>query len=167
MEPTENAKKPDKLRFWLALMLEDLPVGTQFQPGRLHLTIIPWFVSELDEDALINSFSGKFSKINKFNLVLGQKAMFGPKKDVSVSLIEPNQTLQALHELSLEWFDEIGARWAVKNAHVAQDYKPHIRRRQGTKIKTGEIYKINSLSLIKAARHEDGKRVVAARISLK
>lgn len=148
-------------------MLEDLPIGTQFQPGRLHITIIPWFVSELDGAKIISSFNAKFSKLNKFNLAVGEKALFGPKKDVSVSLIEINQTLLALHKLSLEWFEEIGARWAVKNAHVADEYKPHIRRRQGTKVNSGQKININSLSLVKAARREDGKRVVAASINLK
>lgn len=167
MEATENVKKVDKLRYWIALMLEDLPVGTQFQPGRLHITIIPWFVSDQEEAKIINSFNLKFSKINKFTVTVGKNALFGPKKDVSVSLIKPNQALLSLHCFSLQWFDEIGARWAVKNAHVDRDYKPHIRRRRGTKIKIGQIFKINSLSLIKAARHEDGQRVVAAQILLK
>jgi len=167
VEVTENVKKADKLRYWLALMPEDMPVGTEFQPGRLHVTIIPWFVSNLSEPGMINSFTDKFAKITKFNLTIGAKAMFGPKKDVSVSLIKQSQALLTLHQLSLDWFEEISARWAVKNAHAGPDYRPHIRRRQGTKIKTGQIIEINSISLIKAARHEDGKRAVAAKINLK
>ncbi len=167
MEPTENVKKPEKLRYWLALMLEDLPPGTEFQPGRLHVTIIPWFVSKLDEAEMVNSFYNKFPNVTAFKIQIGQKAMFGPKKDVSVSLIEPSKPLLTLHQMALDWFDEIGARWAVKNPHAAEDYKPHIRRRQGTKIEASEAIIIDSLSLIKAARQEDGKRLVAAQVLLK
>lgn len=154
-----------KLRYWLAFMLDDMPVGEVFEPGRLHITVIPWFVTEMAESEVIQRFNADFKDRNRFEVHIGGKAMFGPKKDVEVSLIEPNQQLLNLHQKALAWFDEINARWAVKTPHVGDDYIAHIRRRRkDSVINDGDVREFNSLCLIKANRREDGKRIVAAKV---
>lgn len=158
-----NASKTNKFRYWLSIMLDDMPEGEVFGPGRLHITLLPWFVLREGEEKIVESFKEVFSGFKPFDVSVGGSAFFGPKKDVAVNLIN-SEELKSLHKTSLEWFGQIGGRWAVKNPHVGDEFKAHVRRRQGTHLEVGEVISIKSISLIKAARHEDGNRVVAGRV---
>ncbi len=155
--------KTSKLRFWLACFVKDLTVGTVFEPGLLHVTIMPWFVTEVSEADLLASFAAKFSNLPALDIKLDRKIMLGPRNDMSVSLVTPSPDILNLHTRALEWFGLIDARWAVKDPHVGDEYIPHIRRRPGTRLNPGQTLNFSHLYLIKAHRHEDNLRVVAAR----
>lgn len=161
-----NVPRADRQRYWLAYFFDDLNPGDQFKPGLLHITIITWFVVDIEETILLESFEKKFNKQKAFDIKIGARTDFGPKNEVSVNLIKPSDAIINLHKLSMNWFETIGARWAVKNPHAGNDYTPHIRRRQGTKLADGQMVKIDSLCLIKARRREDSIRAVAAKVVL-
>lgn len=165
--PTVNVSKADKSRFWVAVLLDDLPVGTSFEPGRLHLTIIPWFTTTMSDEVVKNAFTAKFERYSKFQLKLSSATQFGPHKDVRVNLVNDSLNLFSLHSQALELFNELGARWAVKNPYVDKQYRPHIRRRQGSRLKAGQIIDVEYLTLVKARRAEDNIRQVAERIKLR
>ena len=158
--------KAERQRYWLTFLIEDLPVGATFRPGLLHITVLPWFVSGVAEDELLKSFHSWFGRVDILSVALGPKEKFGPRKDISVNSVFAPQLL-AVHQAAIEWFSDIGARWAVKTPHVGSEYKPHIRRRRGTRLKEGQTLLLNSLSLVKARRREDNAREVAGRILLK
>jgi hypothetical protein len=159
-----NEPKKGKYRYWLPFLLEDLPVGANFKPGVLHITFITWFVADLPEEELIDSFYETFSGRQAFDIKIGRDLHLGPHEDVSVVSVEPtSQTLQ-LHADGLNWFEKIEARWAVKNPYMGDEFIPHIRRRSDTNLKIGDIMKINSLSLVKALRRPDDVREVAAKV---
>lgn len=161
-----NERRIDRQRYWLACFFEDMPVGLQFKPGLLHLTIITWFVAEIGEAELLGSFQSRFKDSRVFSIRIGERAWFGPKKDVPVNLVEPNRAVTDLHQVGLDWFEQIGARWAVKNSHSGLDYVPHIRYREGSELVSGETLALSQLTLVKARRREDGLRTVAAGVEL-
>ena len=159
-------KKTDKYRYWLTFLLADLPVGAIFQPGILHITIIPWFVVEIDESKLRKSFNKAFGHIQVFDVRVGEKAVFGPDRDVPVNLIKDAPEIIQLHKLALDWFGQVGARWAVQQPHVGNEYVPHIRYRRGSDLTQGSRLHLDSLTLVRALRSEDGQRSVAERATL-
>ena len=161
-----NELKTNKQRYWIALFLEDMDVGQAFEPSRLHVTIIPWFVSDLTEVELINSFNSEFNSIKKFEIIISEIAHFGPDHDVTVNLVEPEPNIMQLHQQALAWFERIRHRWAVARPHVNEDYRPHVRRRPGSELNQGEIININNLYLIAADRVENNSRRVAAKLPL-
>ncbi|HET9850327.1 MAG TPA: 2'-5' RNA ligase family protein [Candidatus Saccharimonadales bacterium] len=161
-----NGLKTDKKRWWLSIFLNDLAVGQVFQPGLLHVTIMPWFVTELAEEQILESFKKQFSKTPSFELEIGKTVKFGPRKNVSVSLIRYEPRLSKLHQLSLEWLESLGGRWAVKNPYTAEQYTPHIRHRRGKPISAGQQIAVDSLYLIEARRQEDSRRRVTAKAAL-
>ncbi len=108
-------------------------------------------------------FYNHFDKIPAFTATVGEQKVFGPKKDVPVSLVEPHDRFMQLHQLALSWFGKIGARWAEKDPYVGNDYVPHIAERHGFVLQVGETLPIKSLTLVKANRREDQIRQVAAR----
>ncbi len=163
MEPTENALKTKPYRYFIAYMLDDLPIGAKFKPSALHILVLPWFALETDEGPFLTWFYDHFDRVPAFNAVVGKQKLFGPQKDVPVNLMEPERKFMQLHMLALSWFGKVGARWAEKDPFVGSDYVPHVAQRRGFVLTEGERLPITSLTLVKAARHEDQIRQVAAK----
>jgi 2'-5' RNA ligase len=159
--------KAERSRFWITFLLEDLPVDATFHPGLLHITVIPWFVSDLEDQDVINAFKKAFEGTKKFEVKLGEGAKFGPKRNVGVTLIEISFSLDRLHHQTLRFFEKIQGRWAVKRPHIDDQYIAHVRRRRGTKLPKAGTIQLTTLSLIKAQRLEDNIRQVAAKVELK
>jgi hypothetical protein len=161
-----NESKTKKQRYWVTFFWEKLPIGTVFEPGKLHLTVIPWFVTDVTEQEVIKSFNFVFSGLESVELEVGKQVNFGPKKNVPAHLVKGTEKLIEIHKLALDWFEQIEGRWAVKNPYVGDEYKPHIRRRDGAKLQQGEILHLDSLALVKANRQEDNIRVMATAVNL-
>jgi len=161
-------KKADRPRYWITYLLKDLVVGETFKPDVLHLTIIPWFVTEVDDGGVIKSFSNQFSNQKAFDVIMGQIDEFKHKRRIIVNRIQDSPEILKLHQQGLDWFDQLEARWAVENPHVGPDYLPHIRRRPGGhNLSEGDSLRIDSLSLIRAHRRGDDLRTVAAKVELR
>lgn len=162
--PTVNVKKADKYRYWLTFLLKDLPVRGSFRPDALHLTIVPWFVTEAAEKDIIDSFFSTFSGHAPLELQVGPRDEFNYKRRIPINLIELSPMLLKLHMDALNWIKSLEGRWAVENPHVAEEFVPHIRRRQARNVKAGDALNITSLSLVKARRRGDDYREVAAKV---
>jgi hypothetical protein len=163
MEHTVSASKI-KVRWWLTFLIEDLPVGTTFGAEALHLTVLPWFVTDaVSELEILRTFTQTFRDVVPQEIITGQIEELG-EREVPVNLVEPVDQLTIIHERALVWFSDIGGRWALKNPYVGEDYRPHIRRRAGTTLRSGDKLTLTNLSLIRASRTEDRMRQVAARI---
>jgi 2'-5' RNA ligase len=158
-----SASKAEKSRFWLAYFIDEMSVGTVFEPGELHITIVTWFVSDLADEAIVNSFQ-QFDFGPAFDVRIGPRVKFGPKKEVMVNLVDSSE-LKNMHGRSLKWLEQIQPRWAVKNPYVGPDFIAHIRRRPGTRLAQGRLLNIDNLCLVKADRH-DGTRTVVAKKEL-
>ncbi|MBI2589272.1 hypothetical protein HYW35_03695 [Candidatus Saccharibacteria bacterium] len=167
MAPTSSASKTNQHRYLIAYLLDSLEIGDKFQPSALHITILPWFALETDEGPFLTWFYDHFDRVPAFNAEVGTRKLFGPDKDVPVSLMEPERKFMQLHLLALSWFGKVGARWAEKDPYVGNDYIPHVAQRRGFVLNEGDILPISSLTLFKAARREDQIRRVAAKAVLK
>lgn len=166
MEPTSSASKTKNYRYFIAYLLEDLPIGAKFKSSALHIIILPWFALETDEGPFLTWFYNHFDSVPAFSATVGEHKLFGPQKDVPVSIMEPQRKFMQLHQLALSWFGQVGARWAEKDPYVGNDYVPHVAQRHGFVLQAGQTMPITTLTLVKAARHEDQVRQVAARAEL-
>ena len=155
--------KTKDYRYYISYILRDLAVGDKFKPSELHVTILPWFALETDELPFLNWFYKHFQSLKAFDALAAGRQMFGPKKDVPVTILEPRDEFMKLHNLALSWFGEVGARWAERDPYVGDDYIPHIAQRQGFVIEPNQKVHIGSLTLFKATRREDHIRTVAAK----
>lgn len=162
-----DESKTSPYRYLIAHLIDELDVGDHFKPSALHITILPWFALETEELPFLNWFYKHFQDVPSFDAVSAQRAMFGPKKDVPVSILEPEAEFMKLHKLALSWFGAVGARWAEKDPYVGDDYIPHIAQRRGYIIAENQVINIGSITLFKASRREDQVRTVAAKAILK
>ncbi len=158
-----SALKTDKYRYMIVYMLDDLDVGEHFKPTALHISILPWFALETDEAPFVDWFYKHFDAVEAFEAVADKQAMFGPRQDVPVSIVEPQKKFLALHKTALSWFGAVGARWAENDPYVGDDFIPHIAQRDGYILDDSKMVHINSLTLFKANRHEDQIRTVVAK----
>lgn len=155
--------KTKHYRYLIAHLLEDIAIGAKFDPSVLHITILPWFALETDEDLFTAWFYEHFDKLVAFEATVGDRQIFGPKQDVPVNIVEPQSEFLKLHELALSWFGKVGARWAERDPYVGEDFVPHIAQRRGFVLEEGQKLNINTLTLFKANRHEDDIRIVLAK----
>lgn len=148
-------------------MLDDLQVGSTFKHWALHVTMVPWFVvDDVEEADLFTSFRNEFTGSKGFEIEVGATEYFGPKQDIAVAVLEPYEELQVVHQRTLKWlFDNLHARWAVKQAYVGKDFKPHITQRRET-VAQGKVVHFDKLSLVRAKRQEDWQREIAAEVEL-
>jgi 2'-5' RNA ligase len=160
-----SEKKADKQRYWIAYLLKDLGEGDNFRPDLLHLTIIPWFVTERYGEEVKSAFREQFSGQKPFKVEVREVIEFKSRRRIPVNLIEPIYNLLSLHEQALHYFSLLNARWAVKNPYVSEEYIPHVRRRSGYNLSQGESLQVDSLSLVSARRRGDDLRTVVAKVS--
>lgn len=163
-ELTVNDKKANRPRYWVTYLLKNLGVGETFSPDLLHLTIVPWFVVDLEKKEVGDSFTETFGGESKFEATVGEQDEFNQNRRIPINFIKPNPAVQQLHSKALDWLSSMDVRWAVKNPHVGHDYIPHIRRRDGRSVSEGDTLLIDSLSLVRAHRRGDDFRIVAAKV---
>jgi hypothetical protein len=159
--------KTNKHRYLIAHLLNDFPIGAKFKPSELHITVLPWFALETEEGPFLNWFYEHFGNLPAFEATADRRALFGPYRDVPVSILTPQDKFMELHRVALSWFGAVGARWAERDPYVGDDYVPHIAQRRGYVIEDGESLPVSSVTLIKASRREDHIRIVAAKALLK
>jgi 2'-5' RNA ligase len=164
MAHIENVKKADRPRFWVTFLFKDLAVGETFKPDMLHLTVVPWFVTELSQEEVIRAFKQNFAGQKPFEITVGELTEFKNRRRVSVNKIKPTRRLKALHDGALRWMQDLEARWAVKIPFVAKDYVPHIRRRRGYNFSESSVIPLKSLNLVNAFRRGDDLRTVIAKV---
>jgi 2'-5' RNA ligase len=162
-----SEKKADKSRYWVTYLIKDFEVGETFKPTARHLTILTWFVTELETDEVIKSFKEQFSGEEKFKITIGEHTEFKNSRKIEINLVLDSGELQNLHKKALGWFNLLNARWAVKSPYVGEQYIPHIRRRAGHNLSEGETLEISSLTLVCANRRGDDVRNVIAKVNFK
>jgi 2'-5' RNA ligase len=162
-----SEKKADKPRYWITYLIKDYKEGDTFKPVALHLTIIPWFVVNRDDNEVKQSFREQFGGLKKFKVFVNGTHEFKSRRKIPVNIIYPSSDILALHKKALDFFDSLECRWAVKNPYVGEQYVPHVRRRPGRNLLEGDELEISSLSLISASRRGDDARTVAAKVDFK
>jgi len=148
----------------LAYFLEDKDAGDFFEKKILHITVLPWFSLDIDEQALIDSFKFKFQNSHSFTAGLGETKMFGPHHTVPVSMAR-SDSFMPIHRRAIDWFGEIGAHWNETLVYVEDGYKAHIKHREGYDFTPNQVFEIDSIVLIKSSMNtQDDRRQVIAEV---
>jgi 2'-5' RNA ligase len=162
-----SGKKADSPRYWITYLIRDYKEGDTFKPSVLHLTVIPWFVTNKDHAEVVKTFRQQFEKIKKFKVFVNGTHEFKSRRKIPVNIIYPSKDILALHRKALNFFDSLECRWAIKNPYVGEQYVPHVRRRPGRNLSEGDELEISSISMISANRRGDDARAVAAKVAFK
>ena len=137
----------------IVIPLEPLKKSKPFIDWPLHVTIVPWFaVPEERAEDLGILLTNIATRYRKFNVKVGGVAMFA-NGQLSVKLIEPAETLQALHLDVFNTLENNGFTIHQKD-FLNANYRPHFIYQPEDKFKTGSLITISSFSLIRQVRQK-------------
>lgn len=135
------------------IMVDKLPKGAAFRRKRmewpLHVTVMPWFSVAKPQHLLLQDLETITKKRKSFRLAVDSDALFGPKKDISVSLVQKNENISSLHQELLRY---VLAHGAVEDSYVqwlGDAYRPHITHHGKIRPNTGDIISADGLTIVK------------------
>lgn len=130
----------------------DLPVGLGFETWPHHITVLPWFKANKEALASLESIVGRHLPITA---ELGQTAMFGPREDILVRLVESDDLVK-LHQRLIK--QRRGVLGFANSRFTGDDFRPHITL-SGTDDPPPGVFKIEQLSLVKLVGPGKNKRI--------
>jgi len=146
------------------LFIEDYLVGDQFSDWPLHITLVPWFRTDVAKDILISDANKLLAEHKTFKLTVKGEDKFGKRKSKLVNLIEDNSELIPL-EKDLRQLLKGYSSWIVdESTRQKLNFRPHISVQKSERVYEGDELKINAVYLVE----QKGKyKEVAAVIKLK
>lgn len=116
----------------------------------LHITIAPPF--QLGQPDALHRLRGILCDIAEdftpFQVVPGQRALFGPDSDTPVTRLEdPSGQLHALHERVLWDLGSLGCE-AIDGRYVLDNYNPHVTDKADRQL-APEPFVVDSLTLVR------------------
>jgi len=135
-------------KYGIATLLENHPVGYEF-PGSnapLHLTHVDAFTVDMEEDELASRLQTKLAAVSSFAVRTLEDELFGPNKDIPVTILELSEPLKELHYLLLQFLEDEGG--ALKNPHFHGDsFAPHVSIYGARRIQPGTEVLIKDVSI--------------------
>jgi 2'-5' RNA ligase len=142
-------------RYLFTLEVAPVETGKTYAELPLHLTLMSRFFSDLSPEDLATAVRPMLAQTKPIELVFGKTTELGPKKLI-VHMVEHSDQLKQLHNELHTQLDSIHADYEYPQ-FIGEGYKPHITRRDGEQLNTGDRKIAETACLIEIV---DGKRVV-------
>lgn len=136
-------------RYVLVTFLEDFRDGDEFLAlsWPLHLTIVPNFSIGWDEAAIQERIRAALVHQSPVAVRAGQEELFGPRKTVPVTVLEPVPDLMSMHNGLLELLTKAGASFDHPE-HVQRGYRPHVTVTSRRRLHPGDRTTVDSISIV-------------------
>lgn len=122
----------------------------------LHITLLANFL--IPEVELLKTKLADFAKHAKpLAITASGEALFGPNKDVHVSLIEPDKSILELHDGLLSTAMELGAVFDEPNFNGA-GYRPHATIQIKSRLLDKQMVNLDNFSLVDMYPNKDINR---------
>ena len=137
----------------VVVMLESVPAGVEFELWPLHITLVPWFPvrDEVKLDKVLSSIAIKHSPVTA---KVGEVTMFGPRRDIPVSLLTNDGDLFRLHWNVFQTLENNGFH-IQQQTHLGQNYRAHITHQDGQIEPMGESLRIDNFTLVRQYRQKE------------
>src|SRR4051794_7330143 len=104
--------------------------GAEFKDWPLHVTIVPWFRTDMTTGQLTAELKEALSGISSFTSTAGPSAKFGYTKGKVASLIQKPTPLDEIEKRVRQTLT-IHEAWLVdESTRRRRDYKPHVTVQQ-------------------------------------
>jgi 2'-5' RNA ligase len=107
----------------------------------LHLTLVPPFDIDLAPDAV----AALFPKSAPITVTAAEEALFGARRTVPVTLIQPTKQLSELHAALVDTLEAAGAR-IPDQKHIRGGYRPHATSQRSARLRAGDSVAVDSLA---------------------
>ncbi|WP_022890826.1 2'-5' RNA ligase family protein [Agromyces italicus] len=136
-------------RFVVVLPLSPLSVGDEFTVAQwpLHVTLVEPFETELDADALCTAIAAgaESSGVRPITVTVGDDAMFGPRRDILVSLVRDGGEIATLRVEAIAALRAEG----VELRRVRSDFRPHVTAKRHWRVHRGDRLELGTLALVR------------------
>lgn len=150
-------------------LLEEIPEGSLFHYSDfpLHVTLAGVFKLDISGDEIAHEIQDVVKDVSSFAIEGGEKAMFGPEKNIAVTKVKESPELQGLYTLLHNHLVSLGAVYNSPefegDGHIA-----HSTFQKSGRLSEGETRHITSISLIDLFPNSDGyQRKIHKTIALK
>jgi 2'-5' RNA ligase len=142
----------------VVILLQPLPAGATFKSWPLHITIVPWFRTELPTEDVAAQLEDVLRAITPFEAVVGTTAQFGRGGRKTVELIDTPSPLLALERLTRRYLKRQQSWIVDETTRMKRPYSPHVTRQGEIRAQVGETIYVTQPSIIE--QHGDHKEVV-------
>ncbi|MFZ1812481.1 MAG: 2'-5' RNA ligase family protein [Candidatus Saccharimonadales bacterium] len=137
-------------KYCLVHLIEKLQDGVQFTATNywpLHITVVSNFSIDIGKQQLIDMLDKELSLQKSFIVTAGDDAYFGKDKNIHVTLMSANSSLQQLHEILVRLLSNHAAIFD-EPGYNNEGYKAHATIQQQHRLKLHDNVSINNLSLV-------------------
>lgn len=144
---TPDAGRPGSGRWVVVLPVDALRTGDVFSAGQwpLHVTLVEPFTTDVEAKTLAAALMPLAASTAPVPVTIGPDAMFGPKRNILVSLVEDGGRLTPLRA---DVQDALRAL-TVDLRHPRADYSPHVTAERHGRVHEGDRLTLELLTLVR------------------
>jgi len=141
--------------------VDQLSAGSDFRQLPLHVTIVPWFRTEVASDDLAQDLESALTGIKPFEARVGRETTMGHGK--TVNLIQSPEQFENI-ELSARSTLKRQQAWLVdETTQRRHSYQPHVTAQKNVRVHEGDSFWCDRLYIIE---QKGGYKLVTAEIPL-
>ncbi len=123
----------------------------------LHVTLLPNFTIIQPLKKLINELESYSQQAEPFEIMADGEALFGPGRDIRVSLIRPSESIRIVHKNLLNITVALGGEYDEPR-YIGQGFRPHATIQAEYRVTEGQPILLNSFTLVDMYPNEDIER---------
>ncbi|GAA1777605.1 hypothetical protein GCM10009748_07540 [Agromyces lapidis] len=131
------------------LPLSPLVAGDEFTVAQwpLHVTLVEPFATELDAEVLCGALAVVAREPGRrpISVAVGDDAMFGPRRDILVSLVRDGGEIAALRGRAIAQLRAAG----VDLVRPRPDFRPHVTAKRHGRVLRGDRLELGTLALVR------------------
>ncbi|HWB33700.1 MAG TPA: hypothetical protein VG753_00020 [Candidatus Paceibacterota bacterium] len=155
-------------KYMFVLPVERMEMDQVFDSFPLHCTLVPWFYLHHTPTQILYGIMPVTGGMKPLTLTSEAEALFGPHKDISVHVLEPNPALIVLHTVVCDRLRTIGASF-LGAEYMGANYRPHVTTRtDGRSFPPPSQLVVNEICLLEqitAPETKQKQKKVVAKIS--
>jgi 2'-5' RNA ligase len=141
-------------------LVEPLPLGASFKDWPLHITIVPWFRTDVPSDSLASEMSAALKDIDPFEVVMDGTAKFGRGKTVNLAQL-PTPLTEV--ETRVRQILKLHQAWLVDETTKHQrPFRPHVTAQKSVRLQEGDNWRCDRLYIIEQKGDHKEVRALAA-----
>lgn len=122
--------------------------GERFNQWPPHITLIPWFRTDVASDELALEIQATLSHIRPFAVEIGQEERFGARGRKLVNLVNLPSPLEIIEEAARQVLKTHQAWLVDESTRLRHRFRPHVTVQKSGRVQEGDSFKCDRLYLV-------------------
>lgn len=119
-----------------------------FQQWPLHITIVPWFRTDISTKLLIQRLNDNLSDLTSFEITIAGETSFGYKGRKQVNLIEMPSPLEQIERIMRDILHEANSWLVDETTKLKRQFLPHVTMQGSHRVHEGDRYLVETLYIV-------------------